>query len=134
LALAPAPAASRRTSEWRGPGGGSQRRGSAGEAKNLGPAAPVAAESGRVVLYPNPVVGDNVTVRFYSGGGRSARFSVYNLQGEEVARADIPVTTQAMNEYSLPLPGVASGLYLVRLEYDTGSGMEIRTLTLAVEK
>ncbi len=132
--LAAAADESRRTSEWRGPGGGSVRRGSEGVAQGLGPAAPSAAETGRVVLYPNPMVGDQVTVRFFSGGSRPARLSVYNLEGEEVATADIPVNTGSVNEFSLPLPGVASGLYLARLEYDAGSGIEIRTLTLAVEK
>ncbi len=132
--LAAAADESRRTSEWRGPGGGSARRGSEGVAQGLGPAAPSAAETGRVVLYPNPMVGDQVTVRFFSGGSRPARLSVYNLEGEEVATADIPVNTGSVNEFSLPLPGVASGLYLARLEYDAGSGIEIRTLTLAVEK
>ena len=123
-----------RTSEWRGPVGGAHRRGPEGLTKNLGPAAPVAAEAERVILYPNPMVGDGVTVRFFSVGSRSARLSIYNIEGEEVARADIPVTADSVNEFLLPLPGIASGLYLARLEYDAGSGVEIRTLTLAVEK
>ena len=132
--LVNAPAAELRTSEWRGPAGGAYRRGAEGTAKNLGPAAPVAAETDRVVLYPNPMVGDGVTVRFFSAGSRSARLSIYNIEGEEVARADIPVTADSVNEFLLPLPGIASGLYLAHLEYDAGSGVEIRTLTLAVEK
>jgi len=132
--LADSPEEGRRTSEWRGPVGGSYRRGSEGLAKNLGPAAPVAVEMDRVLLYPNPVVDDRVTVRFYSNGSSAARLSIYNLEGEEVARADIPVTAGAVNEFLLPLPGVASGLYLARLEYDAGDGVAIRTLTLAVEK
>ncbi len=123
-----------RTSEWLGPVGGAYRRGSEGSAKNLGPAAPVTEEMDRVVLYPNPMTGDGVTVRFFSAGSRPARLFIYNLQGEEVARADIPVNAGAINEYRLPLPGIASGLYLGRLEFDTGSGVEMRTLTLAVEK
>jgi len=132
--LAPAAAPEARPSEWRGPGGGSLRRGSEGTAKGLGPAAPVAAETDRVLLYPNPLAGDAVTVRFFSSGSQAARLTIYNLEGEEVARADIPVTAQVVNEYELPLPGVASGLYLARLEYETTGGMDIRTLTLAVEK
>ena len=77
---------------------------------------------------------DGVTVRFFSAGSRAARLSVYNLEGEEVAKADIPVTEGTVNEFRLPLPGIASGLYLVRLEFDGGNGIEMRTLTLAVEK
>jgi hypothetical protein len=123
-----------RTSEWLGPVGGAYRRGPEGTAKNLGPASPVAQEMDKVILYPNPVVGDEVTVRFFSGGSRAARLFIYNLQGEEVAQADIPVNAGTVNEHRLPLPGIASGLYLARLEFDTGSGIELRTLTLAVEK
>ncbi|MEN8006435.1 MAG: immune inhibitor A domain-containing protein [Candidatus Krumholzibacteriota bacterium] len=123
-----------RTSEWRGPGGGSYRRGSAGTANSLGAAAPIAAETDRVILYPNPVVSDEVTVRFYSAGSRAAHIWIYNLEGESVAQAEIPVTPGSINEFMLPIPGIASGLYLARLEYDAGSGVEIRTLTLAVEK
>ncbi len=125
---------SSRTSEWLGPVGGAYRRGPQGGAKDLGPAAPVAQEMDKVILYPNPVVGDGVTVRFFSAGNRSARLFIYNLQGEEVAQADIPVDAGTVNEYRMPLPGIASGLYLARLEYDNGNGIEMRTLTLAVEK
>ncbi|MCK9994806.1 MAG: immune inhibitor A [Candidatus Krumholzibacteria bacterium] len=132
--LANAPDEGSRTSEWLGPVGGAYRRGSEGSAKSLGPASPVSREMDKVVLYPNPVLGDGVTVRFFSAGSRPARLFIYNLQGEEVARADIPVDAGAVNEYRLPLPGIASGLYLARLEFDTGSGFETRTLTLAVEK
>lgn len=123
-----------RTSEWRGPVGDSYRRGSAGEAKSLGPAAPVAADFDKVILYPNPAVSDEVTVRFFSAGSRAARVAVYNIEGEEITRAEIPVAAGTINEHLLPLSGIASGLYLVRLEYDAGNGIEIRTLTLAVEK
>ena len=123
-----------RTSEWRGPVGSSYRRGSSGESKSLGAIAPVTAEVGKAIVYPNPINGDAVTVRFYSGGSRPARVAVYNLEGEEVTRADIPVIAEAVNEHLLPLPGIASGLYLVRLEYEASDGIQIRTLTLAVEK
>jgi hypothetical protein len=44
------------------------------------------------------------------------------------------VTGGTVNEYVLPLPGVASGLYLARLEYEASGGKTIKTLTLAVEK
>jgi hypothetical protein len=134
MGLADARDANNRTSEWRGPAGGAYRRGSEGLAKNLGPASPAAAETDRVVLYPNPMVGDEVTVRFFSAGTRSARLSIYNLAGEQVTQVTIPVTEGSLNEYRVSLPGVASGLYLARLEYDAAGGFQSRTLTLAVEK
>gem|GEM_PF-1494067 len=132
--IAKGAAASARTSEWAGLMGGSARRGPEGTAQNLGPASPVAAEKGQVVFYPNPVSGDMVTVRFYSDGESAAQLTIYNLEGEPVASASIPVTSGTVNEYSLPLPGVASGLYLARLQYDAPGGATIKTLTLAVEK
>ena len=123
-----------RTSEWLGAGGGITRRGPAGLPQTLGSAAPVAAETNKVVLYPNPLTGPEVTLRFYSHGTTPARLGIYNLTGELVAQADIPVTADAVNEFKLPLPGIASGLYLARVQYEAAGGMEIRTLTLAVEK
>jgi hypothetical protein len=80
------------------------------------------------------MVGDEVTVRFFSAGSRSARLSIYNLAGEQVTQVTIPVNEGSLNEYRVSLPGVASGLYLARLEYDAAGGFQIRTLTLAVEK
>jgi len=123
-----------RTSEWLGPGGGVGRTGATGAARALGAVAPVSAEMDQVYLYPNPLSGDDVTIRFFSEGSRDARLAVYNLEGEIVASWQAAVTAQAVNEIVMSLPDVASGLYLARLEFEGTGGREIRTLTLAVER
>jgi hypothetical protein len=123
-----------RTSEWLGTRGGALRRGTSGEARNLGPASPAAEETDKVIFYPSPISGDEVTIRFYSAGDDPARVVIYNLEGEEVTRAEFPVTAGVVNEYVLRLPPVVTGLYLARLEYEPTGGKTTKTLTLAVEK
>jgi hypothetical protein len=39
-----------------------------------------------------------------------------------------------MNQVSLELPGIASGLYITVLEYDGPDGRRTLTMTLAVER
>lgn len=124
----------KRTSEWLGTAGGASRRGPEGQAHALGASAPVSAERELVYLYPNPLSGDDVTVRFYSTGSQDARLSIYNLEGELVASQSIPVAINAVNEIVMSLPKLVSGMYLARLEYEGTEGPAIRTLTLAVEK
>ncbi|MCB1182882.1 PIG-L family deacetylase [bacterium] len=103
-------------------------------ARGLGAAAPIAAEREQVYLYPNPLRGDDVKIRFYSTGTEPARFALFNLEGELVASRETDVTADAVNEAVLTLPDLASGLYVARLEFVGPRGREIRTLTLAVEK
>ncbi len=80
------------------------------------------------------MTGDGVTVRFASSTSNAAEVAVYTLEGELVRRESVPTVADRINEYYLPLPGIASGLYLARLRFDGPNGPEIRTLTLAVEK
>jgi len=133
-ALTGAPAASERTSEWLGAAGGSTRRGPTGTARDLGLNAPINVEKDQVYLYPNPLSGDDVRIRFYVGAGGDAAVAIYNLEGELVTHLEAATEPDAINEIVIPLPGVASGLYLARLQYEGPGGPEIRTLTLAVEK
>ena len=123
-----------RTSEWLGPYGGTLRLGPTGAAQDLGGLAPAAAERDQVYLYPNPLAGDEVTIRFYSTGAGAARLALYNLEGELVARRDATAVAGTVNEITLGVPGVVSGLYVAKLEFEGVGGRQIRTLTLAVEK
>jgi hypothetical protein len=126
--------ADERSSEWAGLAGGPERRGPVGEPRDLGGLSPTAADKNLVVFYPNPISGDGVTVRFYSSGTDAAKVAIYNLEGEQVTSASITVYPDEINEHFLPLPGVASGMYLARLQFTGPGGPETRTLTLAVEK
>ncbi len=133
-AMMSAASAGERTSEWLGEGGGPARSGPVGAARDLGDAAPASAETQQVYLYPNPLNGEDVTVRFFSQGAAEAHLALYNLEGELVAQQKAPVTAGTVNEVVMSLPNLVSGLYLARLEYEGPSGRTIRTMTLAVEK
>ncbi|MFT5233400.1 MAG: M6 family metalloprotease-like protein [Candidatus Krumholzibacteriia bacterium] len=132
--LLPTAPTDERTSEWLGPYGGPSRNGPAGEAKSLGSLAPIASETEQVYLYPNPMSGEDVKVRFFSAGSGAAKIAVYNLGGELVADKSMPVIAGALNEIEMSLPSLVSGMYMARLEYDSTSGRTVRTMTLAVEK
>ena len=132
--LAAAAAVGESTSRWLGPMGGSTRSGSMGEARNLGVKSPLTAEMQRVIMYPNPVHENDVTVRFYAYNDEGARFILYNLQGEEVKRAEFITTAGSINENRMDVSGLVSGLYLGRLVYPGANGTETKTMTLAVER
>lgn len=122
------------TSSWRGPMGGSTRSGSVGEARNLDTLSPLAEEKQKVIMYPNPVNEDHVTIRFFAHAEGKARFILYNLQGEEVKRSEFETTTGVINENRMDVSGLVSGLYLGRLVYPGSDGTETKTMTLAVER
>ena len=123
-----------RTSEWIAAAGGPLRGGAVGPARDLGGLSPTAAEAGTVVLYPNPVTGPDVTVRFTSPLDGTARITLYNLEGEPLADNSFAVTGGSLAERTISLPGIASGLYVCRLQWPTAGGHETRTMTLAVER
>jgi M6 family metalloprotease-like protein len=131
---AAAPEGTPTTSEWRGPGGGPDRRGPVGTANDLGDASPAAADRAEVILFPNPLSGEAVNVRFWADGAAPARLAVYDLQGELVREGRFAVTAGQMNQVRLDLPGLASGMYVAVLQYDATGGRRTRTMTLAVEK
>lgn len=122
------------TSRWMGSMGGSTRSGGVGEARHLGVLSPVSEEMKRVIMYPNPVHGSQVIVRFYAHAEGRAQFILYNLQGEEVKRMDFETTADFINEEPMDVSGLASGLYLGRLLYPGENGTETKTMTLAVER
>ncbi len=122
------------TSEWLGKGGGPFRRGPAGDATSLGSVAPIVAELDQILLYPNPLHDDILTVRFAPQGGQPAKFGVFNLQGELVIQQEFSVTGGVINEHSLDLTGISSGLYVCRLMFEGANGNETKVMTLAVER
>jgi hypothetical protein len=122
------------STEWLGPAGGSERRGPSGTATVLDGDAAWQAETRSVVIYPNPLTGAQMTIRFYSQTNRTARLVVYNLEGEVVERVDIPTTGGQVKEYPLSLPDLASGLYVCQLERETADGIQHEIVNLAVAK
>jgi hypothetical protein len=132
--LAGAGSANQRTSEWLGLNGGSRRQGPAGPAVSLVAPAAWRQDIDSVVLYPNPLHGDALTVRFYSHGDHDARLVIFNLEGEIVINQTIPVLPGQVNEHRVTLPTLASGLYVCQLERQTTQGMQHQATSLAVER
>jgi M6 family metalloprotease-like protein len=122
------------TSGWFGPLGGSRRSGVEGFATDLGEQAPLAAEMGKVITYPNPVSGDLFTLRFFSEVSGTARFELYNLEGELVSAQDFSVPSGRLFETEFNCSMAVSGVYMGRLLQPSANGTKIQTITLAVER
>ena len=132
--LVQAGSAATTTSGWFGPAGGSRRGGPVGLPQDLGSAGPAALEQTQAYLYPNPLHGASVTVRFYSPVSGQARFELYTLEGEQVSGSSFAVEAGQVNEHLCDCSRAASGIYLGRLVYPGASGNVTKTMTLAVER
>ncbi|MFH1844533.1 MAG: T9SS type A sorting domain-containing protein [bacterium] len=124
-----------RSSEWLGAAGGGFRLGAVGQPRTVVAMSPWRRDSySEVVYYPNPLSSDRMTVRFFSFTDQAAELAIYNLEGEVVTRATIATTGNQINEYEVELPGLASGLYVCKLEYESANGIKQTISSLAVEK
>lgn len=126
--------ATQRTSEWLGTAGGARRAGPEGTATPLAAPAAWHQDLDSLVLYPNPLHGDDLTVRFYSHGDHDARLVIFNLEGEIVINQVISVAPGQINEHHVVLSGLASGMYVCQLERQTTSGLQRDATSLAVER
>ncbi len=123
------------TSEWLGPRGGRHRSGTTGIPADLGALSTLVAERDHCFVYPNPARGDAATFRYFSPQAGEARLVIYNVEGEEVARLSHHGEGETVEEIHWSLAGLASGVYLCRLEAPAaGGGTTRRLLRLAVER
>jgi len=60
--------------------------------------------------------------------------AIYDLEGEVVTQATISTIGNQINEYQVELPGLVSGIYVCKLEYESANGIEQSISSLAVEK
>jgi M6 family metalloprotease-like protein len=123
------------TSEWLGPLGGSRRDGASGTPADLGALSTLVAERDRFFVYPNPARGDEATFRYFSEIPGRARLTVYNLEGEVVDTLSHEGGAGVVEEIRWPLAGLASGVYMCRLDVPTADGGILhRSIRLAVER
>ncbi len=123
------------TSEWLGPQGGARRTGPRGSPTDLGDLSTLVAEQDRFFVYPNPAREDRAVFRYFSPVAGSARLVVYNLEGEEVASLSHDGAAGAVEEIPWSLSGLASGVYLCRLDAPASDGGRTRrVIRLAVER
>ncbi len=124
------------TSEWRAAGGGFARLGPVGVPVGLGASAPLqAVVNAGPIAYPNPLrESDVLTIRFFSAGGATARFALFDLEGQMILTTAMPAIAGQVTEHPVSLPRLASGLYVCRLEHDARGASETTVWTLAVER
>ncbi len=97
--------------------GGSPRRGGAVGSLALPPAEVPADLAASHICYPQPLTGDVLWVRGLVARDGSARAVILNLQGERVRdTGDVAVLGGAPFDLQLDMGGVASGVYLCRLQ------------------
>jgi len=56
------------------------------------------------------------------------------MQGELVVEDEFSVTAGVVNEHTLDLSRIVSGLYVCRLMFEGSGGNETKVMTLAVER
>ncbi|MGD9641918.1 MAG: PQQ-binding-like beta-propeller repeat protein [Elusimicrobiales bacterium] len=86
-----------------------------------------------VYTYPNPARGDTVTFKFRVAHKAYVRVEVFNVAGEKVAslaKADCPAGQAS--EIAWDVRGIASGVYVYRLEAQSSVGNKSVTKKLAV--
>ncbi len=86
-----------------------------------------------VYTYPNPARGDALTFKFRPAYKSHVKISVYNPAGEKVAsfeRADCPASIAS--EISWDIRGVASGVYVYRVEVRSSAGSAVVNKKLAI--
>ena len=90
-------------------------------------------EAGEVYTYPNPAKGDTVTFKFRPAYKAYVKIEVYNVAGERVARlekADCPAGQAS--EIVWNVKGIASGVYVLRLEAASAAGSKTVTKRFAI--
>lgn len=133
-----APASEVGPAAWYMPGGGPARnfRGSLGSAAAPGPI--VSAASLPTSVFPNPLrggAGDQVFLRFFSGGPHTCELTVYNLEGEVVRTLRQPVEAEGVPvQMAWSASGLQSGPYLCRLAYTGPNGPTSDLVTLFIER
>lgn len=94
----------------------------------VGNEAPTAAGLLKASLYPNPAT-DYCYLTVESPEGQQADIEIFSLSGQKLFRMGHPLQS-GIQTIEIPLKGLRSGLYLVRLGTDAGTS----TLRLVVNR
>ena len=72
-------------------------------------------------IFPNPAAQNtSVDVAFYAAQAGPAQFALYDLEGRMLRRGEW-LLLAGRNQQSLPLSGVAAGMYLLEVRTVAGS-------------
>lgn len=85
------------------------------------------AASAAIFFYPNPTQGGSVSLSLPASlSAQSVEVTLLNTLGQTVLHRTLAATADPVR--ALPLPGVASGLYTVRLQASTGTYSQLLTV------
>ena len=88
----------------------------------------------KVYCYPNPTAGDRATIRFYLTEDADVTIRIYDLSGARVAELKTRGTRYTDNEIVWDVSGVASGVYLAKVEAQAATGNASALVKIAVTK
>jgi len=85
-----------------------------------------------VYNYPNPVYGSRTSLRYFLAGNATVRVKVFDVLGEIVAEYEGHTTPNEYNEVVLDLSGLASGVYVYKVEAKNSAQSEAVMGKLAI--
>ncbi len=97
------------------------------------PAGPLLASS-KTFAYPNPAKGNDTVIRFRLGRPGRVAMKIFDLSGEVVREIPASDRPAGDNEYRWDLDGVASGVYLCRLEVADAQETSSTLVKIAVSR
>lgn len=89
---------------------------------------PVIKTIGKLFVYPNPVSDYSLNIAVTLENNTDITISLFNLTGRMIRQQSV-LGIQGQNNFQFNIPGVALGLYLLKVNYNN----EVRTTKLIVE-
>jgi len=87
----------------------------------------------KVYTYPNPATGGKLNFKYYLGDNADVTVDVYNIAGELIAHLANPGGQAGLfSEIEWNMSGIASGVYIYRVEAKSASGSKDIKKKLAV--
>ena len=75
-----------------------------------------------MLVYPNPIVGNQVTVEYELKSDEAVSIRLFDLTGKQLAVLQAEIREQAgVHQKSLSLPALSAGNYLLRFNAEKGS-------------
>ena len=82
---------------------------------------PVVAYEG--IVYPNPTINSNYTLRFHSSADQEARIDIYDIRGSHVISLGSNQVTEGNNELTFDPKPLAEGVYYLTVTGSTGESL-----------
>jgi outer membrane protein assembly factor BamB len=87
----------------------------------------------KVYTYPNPATGKSLYFKYYLGDNADVTIDVYNIAGELIAHLSNPNSPAGLfSDIEWNISGIASGVYIYRIEAKSASGAKDIKKKLAI--